>query len=100
MPVKKKDESQQLDLIDVTPKNQKKFLAAARAYKEAVTNRCEWTAEETKYKKKILELVKEAELARLPDGTIKFKVDGMTITITPTDEKVNVKLPKDDEEAT
>ena len=41
-------------------------------------------------------MVKDAGLKRLDDGTIRFKVDGMLITVTPRDELIRVK--EDDDE--
>ena len=53
--------------------------------------RVEALAEEVKAKQEILSLVKDAHLSRLADGSIKFKCDGMVITVTPRDELVKVK---------
>jgi len=82
---------EQLDLIDVAPENAKKIIAVARRYKEAQGQRIEALEREKTEKQKILDLVKEANLKRLDDGTITFKVDGMVIKVTPRDELVQVK---------
>ena len=99
---KKKQEQEpageQLDLIDVTPENAKKIIPIARAYRKVVAERVELTNKETELKKKILDLVKESKLPRLPDGIIKFKCDGLTIIITPSDDKIKVKEDGEEKE--
>lgn len=86
---------EQLDLIDVTPENLKKIIPVARAYRKVVKERVEFTNRETALKTDLLNLIKEAKLKRLPNGNIKFKCDGLTITVTPTDEKISIKEEKD-----
>ncbi len=81
----------QLDLIDVAPKNAKEIKKVALAYKDALANRLEWLADEKAQKEKILELVEAAGLQPLENGVIRFPVDGMTITVTPRDKLVKVK---------
>ena len=92
----KKKTEEQLDLIETRPENAKEILVAARAYKKFLKLRLDALAKEVEQKQKILVLVKEANLQRLPDGTIKFTLDGITISIKPQDEKVTVKC-KDEE---
>ena len=81
----------QLPLIDVEPENMKEILSVAREYKEAVTEWISWLNIEKEKKQKILELVAKAKLTPLENGVIRFKCDGMTISITPRDELVQVK---------
>jgi len=82
---------EQLDLIDVTPKNLKEIKPLAKKYKAAMKRRMVAGDQEKALKMEILNLVKVAKLRRLADGTIKFRCDGMFITITPRDELVKVK---------
>jgi len=89
---------EQLVLIDVGPENLRRITPIARRYRAAMKRRVQALAEEVEAKVKILELVKEAKLSRLQDGSIKFKCDGMTITVMPRDEKITVKEEKDDGE--
>lgn len=81
----------QLDLIDVGPENLKKILPLAREYKELVKGRMAILDQEVAAKKRLLELVKEAKLKPGEDGKIRFRADGMTITVTPTDFKIKIK---------
>lgn len=90
MPRKKKEAQEQLDLIDVAPENAKEIVKVAKKYKEAMTNRVAWLEKEKAFKAQILELVHKAKLTPV-DGKIKFTVDGLTITVTPRDELVQVK---------
>lgn len=87
---------EQLDLIDVTPENLKKIKPVAKKYKAALRRRMEAGEEEKTLKHQILDMVKEANLQRLPDGSIKFTCDGMVIKVTPRDELVQVKDADED----
>ena len=82
---------EQMDLIDVKPKNSKEIIRHARLYKMAQEKRVNALAEEVAEKKKLLELIEQEHLQRLEDGKIKFKLDGYTITVTPRDELVRIK---------
>ena len=93
---KKKVEQEQLDLIEVRPQNAKEILVAAKAYKKIQTVRISAGAKEEEEKQKILALVKEANLQPFPDGTIKFTLDGVSISVKPSKMKLTVKC--DDEE--
>jgi len=88
---KKTDSGEQLDLIDVAPENQKEIIACAKRYKKALSIRIDALAQEKKEKSKLLELIENAGLQHLPDGKIRFRVDGYKITVTPRDELVQVK---------
>jgi len=87
----KEPAGEQLDLIDVSPANSKQIIGVARRYQAAQSERIEALVREKAEKQKILDLVKGANLQQLADGKIRFKVDGMTITVTPRDELVQIK---------
>ena len=86
---------EQLDLIDVAPENLKKIIPVARAYRKVVKERVEFTNRETALKNELLNLIKEAKLKSLSNGKIRFKSEGLTITVTPTDEKISIKEERD-----
>lgn len=86
---------EQLDLIDVGPENAKAIKRSVRAYKKSQTERIAWLEDEKKHKAKVLELVREAKLQPDENGVIKFRLDGITIKITPRDELVQVKMDED-----
>lgn len=98
----KKEESkarkgEQLDLINVHPKNVKEIIREARLYKEYQAVRISALAKEVAQKKKVLELVSAAGLQRLSDGKIRFEYDGMLVTVAPQDDKITVKDKEKDE---
>ena len=80
-----------MDLIDVSPKNAKPIIQAARLYKKYQAARQAALVKEIEQKQVILELVKKAELQTLAGGKIKFEHDGVTVSVTPRDELVSVK---------
>jgi hypothetical protein len=84
-------QGEQMDLIDVQPENAKAIIAEARVYKKAQETRLRALAKETASKQKILSFVRDANLQRLDDGSIRFKADGFDITVKPRDELVTVK---------
>jgi hypothetical protein len=92
----KAGKGEQMDLIDVGPKHSKEIIAQARKYKTIVTKRVKLTSEEVTAKVRLLDMVKAAKLKRLSDGTIKFKIDGITIKVTPRDELIQVTEDKED----
>jgi len=94
MAKKKKESGKQLDLIDVSPENAKPIIALARRYKKASAARQAALAEEVKLKGQLIDLVKAAKLQPLKGGVIKFKHNGVTVSITPRDELVKVKDEK------
>ena len=82
---------EQMALIDVAPEHLTEIKPLANKYRAAVNRRMKALEEEMSLKQEILDLIKKENLSRLPDGSIKFKCDGMTITVTPRDELVKVK---------
>jgi len=85
-------------LIDIHPENSKAIIACAKRYKKAQKIRLDALAEEKKEKVKLLELIRAAEVKPLEDGKIKFKLDGMKISVTPRDELVQVREEDEDED--
>lgn len=91
---KKKEKTEvgeQMQLIDVSPKKAKPIIAAARILKKLQVARSSAQEKENSQKSKLLNLVEEANIQRLPDGKIKFTYDGVLLTITPKQESISVK---------
>ena len=82
---------EQIPLLDVGPENAGPILEVARGYKKAVVARMRAGEKEVDLKVKLLDLIKKANLARLEDGRIRFRIDGMIITVKPRDELITVK---------
>jgi hypothetical protein len=85
---------EQLDLINVSPENMEKILPIAKAFRKVVKDRVRLTNKEIELRNELEQAVDEAKLQPLPDGKIKFKIDGLIITIEPTGRKVSVKEAK------
>ncbi len=81
---------EQLDLIDVAPKNAKPIIAKAREYKVVVNKRVKLTAKEVQLKEEIKDMVRKAKLKPHEDGSTRFTYDGVTVQVTPCDAKVKV----------
>ncbi len=88
---------EQLDLIDVAPKNAKPIIALARKYKKALAKRQEVLREEIELKHDVIELVRNANLTPLAGGKVRFEYDGVLITVTPRDDLLKVKEPDEEE---
>lgn len=86
-------------LIDVHPENAKEILRVAKEYKAAQRQRMKFGEEEAASKAKLLELVKAAKFQPSNDGSIKFSIDGVKISVTPRDELIKVNCDKDEAEA-
>jgi arginine repressor len=82
---------EQLDLIDVHPKQIKPIIAEAKILKKCQIARAAAQDKENEQKAKVLQLITEAKIPRLPNGKIKFTYDCLTITVTPSKESVSVK---------
>ena len=78
-------------LMYVHRENIKEIIPAARTYQKAKVARMNATERETKAKVALLSLVKAAKLKPLDDGTIRFRCDGLLISITPRDELIKGK---------
>lgn len=83
--------SEQGMLMDVGPKHAKEIAAKARAYRALVAKRQAVLEEEVELKRDLAKLIGEEHLKRLPDGTIQFHLEGMTVTVVPRDELIRVK---------
>jgi len=46
---------------------------------------------ENNQRAKLLGLIADANIPRLPDGKLKFSYDSVTITVTPKQESISVK---------
>jgi len=82
-------------LIDVGPKQSKKIAKKAKAYRAVMLERQSILEQEIQLKKELLGLIGEEHLQRTEGGKIQFRVDGMTITVTPRDELVRIKEDSD-----
>ena len=79
-----------MPLIDVGPEHSKEIAQVARNYSALVGIRLKAMAKEVAAKEELRELIKKEHLKRLEDGKIRFKIDGLLIEVTPTDEKIKV----------
>ncbi len=88
-------EQEQLDLIDVAPENAQEIIASVKRYKKAQTGRIALLNKEVEERQKLRALIDAANLQRLEDGSIRFRVDGFIITVKPRDELITVKDEND-----
>ncbi len=95
---KKKDAGEQLDLIDVKPKNAKEIMAAAEVYDKHKKARLKSLQNEVAHKAIVLALVKEAELQPMADGIIRFELNGTVFSVEPRDEVIRITKAKDAKE--
>lgn len=89
--------TEQMDLIEVSPKNKKAILKIAGEYKEVQRQRIRFLNEEKDRKQKLLGLIREAKLQPNEEGIIEFRIDGVKIKVTPRDELVQVKEEAEDD---
>ena len=87
----KKAKGEQLALIEVGPENLEHIAKEVRIYKKHQANRLSALKKEVEQKEKIKALVKEADLQRLKDGTIKFEADHAIICVAPQDDLITIK---------
>ena len=88
---KKKEKGEQQELFELLGEHAAEIKAAGKLYKKYQKTRIEALKNEIAQKTIIRELADKAGLQRMPDGKIKFKVDGMEIEIEPRDDVVRVK---------
>ncbi len=91
---KKKEPGEQTELFELLGEHAAEIKAAGKLYKKHQKIRIEALKNEIAQKTIIRELADKAGLQRMPDGKIKFKVDGMEIEIEPRDDVVRVKETK------
>ena len=89
--VEKAEVGEQLDLIDVHPQKAKPIIVEAKVLKKLQIARASAQDKENAQKAKLLKLIEDANIQRLPDGKIKFTYDRVTLTVTPKQESVSVK---------
>ena len=82
---------EQMALIDVLPKKAKPIIAEAKVLRKFQIDRASAQDKENNQRAKLLGLIADAKIPRLPDGKIKFTYDGLTVTVTPSKESVSVK---------
>ncbi len=85
---------EQLDLIDVGPKNLKEILAAVLVYKDYLKNRLAFLKKEIAQKAVVLRLARKSKLKRLDDGKISFSCGGYLVEVEPRDEVIRIKRAK------
>lgn len=80
----------QLDLIDVAPENAKEIIAATKLYKVHQAARLKAGKAEVAQRTVVRGLVAESGLQRLPDGSIRFELDGKLFCVTPQDDLITI----------
>ena len=93
-----KEAGEQLDLIEVGPENAKEIGKIARAYERVKRERMKWTEKEVEQKTALSDLIHKANLKPLDDGTIRFKVDKLIVTVKPKKESITVREEGEPEE--
>lgn len=88
------EKDEQMILMETGPENLAAIVSEVRIYKKHQADRLSFLKKEVKQKEKIKALVKEAELQRLRDGTIKFEADGSDVCLTPQDDLITIKDKK------
>lgn len=87
---------EQQDLIDVQPENAEQIAEAARQYQRADEARKAAKEVCDEERARLLELIHEADLQPLEDGTIMLTVGGLKITVKPREDAVQVKGTADE----
>lgn len=85
----------QMDLMDHQPKQSKELERIGRLYDKKVKARMALQSGEGgefELQAKLLELVKAEDLQRDNNGHIKLNIHGVKLELTPTKEKVKVKI--------
>jgi hypothetical protein len=95
---KNKTDGEQIDLIDVKPENAKEIIKAAKAYKKAQAARIEALVTEVAEKENLLECIRKAKLQPSSDGSLKFSLEDVKISVTPRDELIKVKFKSEEVE--
>ena len=86
----------QLQLIETLPENIQEIVDVALEYQECKQGRINILKKEVELKAKISEMVKKAGFQPLKDGVIRFRHDGVLVSITPRDELIKVKEVKEE----
>jgi hypothetical protein len=86
----------QLELIQTLPDNVQEIVDVALEYKDCVTTRTGILKKEVELKNQIKEMVHKAGLQPLKDGVIRFRHNGVLISVTPRDELIKVKEVEDE----
>lgn len=89
--VEKSEKGEQMALMDVGPENAKEIVDAVRVYKRHQADRRAALKKEVELKDVVKELVKKADLKRLPNGNIEFECDGAEVAIMPQDDLITIK---------
>jgi hypothetical protein len=90
-----KEKGEQQELFELLGEHAAEIKQAGKLYKKYQKTRLESLKLEIAQKTVIRELAKKANLQRMSDGVIRFKVDGMEIEIEPRDDVVRVKEKKE-----
>lgn len=80
-----------MQLIETLPENIQEIVDVALEYQECKQGRQNILKKEVELKAKIKEMVHNAGLQPLEDGVIRFRYDGVLISIVPRDEVIRVK---------
>lgn len=84
------EKSEQLDLIDVRPKNAAELVKVAKEYNVVKAKRMKLTEKEVELKQKVLKLLEEGNVQRLEGGKRKLKIERIKIETEPSGEKVRI----------
>jgi hypothetical protein len=79
------------ELIQTLPDNVQEIVDVALEYRDCVTTRTGILKKEVELKAKISEMVHNAGFQPLKGGVIRFRHNGVLISVTPRDELIKVK---------